>query len=209
MANIQTTNVLNTGYVKLPNGTTAQRPGYTVIQWTNTGSQAYSVLAGATPTLTNTSWTAPTGVTQIEVLVVAGGGGGGANKGGGGGAGGLIYNNSFTVTPGSSYTVTVGTGGAGISSPTNAGGTGGNSVFGSLTAYGGGGGATDTSNAPNPGMKEAKEIILTEQVIVVVVVVAQADLVAKAKEHMLVAVVLDYHLISVEHLHTMLVVAGG
>ena len=69
MANIQTTNVLNTGYVKLPNGTTAQRPGYTVIQWTNTGSQAYNILAGPTPTLSNTTWTAPTGVTSIEVLV--------------------------------------------------------------------------------------------------------------------------------------------
>ena len=79
----------STAVVQLPKGTTAQRPGYTAIQWTNTGSQAYSVLTGSTPTLTNTSWTAPTGVTQIEVLVVAGGGGGGAGYyGGGGGAGG-------------------------------------------------------------------------------------------------------------------------
>ena len=110
-SSLKTLTIDKTGYVKLPNGTTAQRPGYTVIQWTNTGSQAYSVLAGSTPTLTNTSWTAPTGVTQIEVLVVAGGGGGGsaANTGGGagGGAGGLIYNSTFTVTPGNSYTVTV------------------------------------------------------------------------------------------------------
>ena len=132
MANIQTTNVLNTGYVKLPNGTTAQRPGYTVIQWTNTGSQAYSVLAGATPTLTKTSWTEPTGVTQIEVLVVAGGGGAGgaSNTGGGagGGAGGLIYNSTFTVTPGSSYAVTVGAGGSGGTTSVAAT-SGSNSVF--------------------------------------------------------------------------------
>jgi hypothetical protein len=31
------------------------------------------------------SWTCPTGVTEVEYLVVAGGGGGGGNSGGGGG----------------------------------------------------------------------------------------------------------------------------
>ena len=74
---LQPTIIESSSAISLPVGTTAQRPGYTAIQWTNTGSQAYSVLAGATPTLTNTSWTAPTGVTQVEVLVVAGGGSGG------------------------------------------------------------------------------------------------------------------------------------
>jgi hypothetical protein len=54
-----------------------------------------------------TSWTAPSDVTQVEVLVVAGGAGGAS---GGGGAGGLIYNNSYPVTPGQTYTVTVGAG---------------------------------------------------------------------------------------------------
>jgi hypothetical protein len=53
----QSTNIATTGYVRTPQGTTAQRPGHTVIRWTNTGSQSYSVLAGSTPTLTNTSWT--------------------------------------------------------------------------------------------------------------------------------------------------------
>ena len=156
MAILKNTTVTGTGHLLPSSGTTSQRPTiYTsIIQWTNTGSQAYSILAGPTPTLTNTSWTAPTGVTQIEVLVVGGGGGGaGTNNspGGGGGAGGLIYNSSFSVTPGSSYTVTVGAGGsAGIASPTvtDHGGTGSNSVFGSLTAYGGGGGARDNTTAP-------------------------------------------------------------
>jgi len=37
-----------------------------------------------------TSWTAPEGVSDIDVLVVAGGGSGGGSTGGGGGAGGLI-----------------------------------------------------------------------------------------------------------------------
>ena len=36
----------------------------------------------------NSIWTCPTGVTEVEYLVVAGGGGGGGSYGGGGGAGG-------------------------------------------------------------------------------------------------------------------------
>ena len=88
-----------------------------------------------------TAWTAPTGVTSIQVLVVAGGGGGGGGGnrgGGGGGAGGVIYNSVFSITPGTQYTVLVGSGGAG--GPSGIGFNGGNSTFGSLTAIGGGAG---------------------------------------------------------------------
>jgi hypothetical protein len=46
-----------------------------------------------------------------EYLVVAGGGGGGSDAGGGGGAGGLLYNTSYSIVPGQTYTVTVGAGG--------------------------------------------------------------------------------------------------
>ena len=70
----------------------------------------------------------------VEVLVVAGGGSGGQGIGGGGGAGGLIYQNKFPVIP-IALTVTVGAGGVysgGV--PQN----GSNSVFGGLTAIGGG-----------------------------------------------------------------------
>jgi hypothetical protein len=86
-----------------------------------------------------TAWTAPTDVTSVEVLVVAGGGAGGYE--GGGGAGGLIYNNSYSVTPGLTYTVTVGAGGVGTTEtgPPATAASGSNSVFGSLTAIGGGG----------------------------------------------------------------------
>jgi hypothetical protein len=146
---LKNTTIAGTGYITPPVGTTADRPPATttIIQWTNTGSQAYSILAGATPTLSNTTWTAPTGVTSVEVLVVAGGGGGAS---GGGGAGGLIYNPSFTVTPGNSYTVTVGAGGnAGQCDSGNISGNqataGSNSVFASLTAIGGGRGASTNS----------------------------------------------------------------
>jgi hypothetical protein len=75
----------------------------------------------------------------VEVLVVAGGGGCGGH-GGGGGAGGLIYNSAYQITNASAITVTVGGGGAGTGGPAN-GANGSNSVFGSLTAIGGGGGA--------------------------------------------------------------------
>ena len=138
---LKNTTIAGTGYITPPVGTTADRPPATttIIQWTNTGSQAYSVLAGTTPTLTNTTWTAPTGVTSVEVLVVAGGGGGGQNSGGGGGAGGLIYNSAFLVVPGTQYTVTVGAGGAGSASSTSTGATGSNSVVSSLTALEGDG----------------------------------------------------------------------
>lgn len=75
----------------------------------------------------------------VEVLVVGGGGGGGTG-GGGGGAGGLLYSSSYSVAPGTAITVTVGGGGAGTSTWGGNGTNGSNSVFGTLTAIGGGAG---------------------------------------------------------------------
>lgn len=142
MAILKNTSISGTSNLKLNPSTTANRPNIvtSLIQWTNTGTQNYTVLAGPTPTLTTSSWTAPAGVSKVEVLVIAGGGGGGYNGGGGGGAGGLIYNSAYTVIPGSNYTVTVGTGGIGGSGSTVVGSQGTNSVFATLTAVGGGGG---------------------------------------------------------------------
>lgn len=80
-----------------------------------------------------------------DILIVAGGGGGGgAGGGGGGGAGGFQYFAGVSL-PNGSYSITVGTGGTGSSGQTTAaGGTGGNSVFGSLPpSIGGGGGSTN------------------------------------------------------------------
>jgi hypothetical protein len=102
-------------------------------------------------TVGTTSWTAPSDVTQVEVLVVAGGGGGGGGYGGGGGGGGVIYNNQYSVTPGQTYTVTVGAGGAAVGSGTNAGNSGNNSVFGNLTAIGGGGGGSGGGSGKTGG----------------------------------------------------------
>ena len=99
----------------------------------------------------------------VEVLVVAGGGGGGMDMGGGGGGGGVLSSTTYSVTAGSPITVTVGAGGAGAPAggpPLNprfhaftvSATNGGNSVFGSLTAVGGGyGGSSYFGYTPNNG----------------------------------------------------------
>src|SRR6478735_3121654 len=96
------------------------------------------------------TFTVPAGVTSITVEVWgAGGAGGGAtgNPGaGGGGAGGAYVKNTFTVTPGTSYTINVGNGGSG---GTGSGPSGGPSWFGSastLLAVGGTGGSAAASS---------------------------------------------------------------
>lgn len=78
---------------------------------------------------------------NIEVLVVAGGGGGGSSWGGGGGGGGVILNRSFPVSAGTGYSISVANS---VPSTTN----GQNSVFGPLTAVGGGQGGTWTHSQP-------------------------------------------------------------
>ena len=92
---------------------------------------------------------------NIKVLVVGGGGGGGngfgQNGGGGGGAGGLVYAGSYPITANVSYTVTVGAGGSTQTTEAAAGNIGSNSVFGVITAYGGGGGGYKNGASSTPG----------------------------------------------------------
>ena len=90
---------------------------------------------------------------KVEVLCVAGGGGGGGYHAGGGGAGGLLYNSAFSVDSNSSVSVTVGGGGISGTGTAGTGDAGGNSVFGSLTSYGGGAGISQsiTPVAKNSG----------------------------------------------------------
>lgn len=103
----------------------------------------------------NGNWTAPAGVTSIEVLVVGGGGGGGGanaegnpqgNNSGGGGGGGQVRVSPVTVTPGSTYTITVGTGGANGAASANGGGGGLSRFSGpgvaAISGLGGSGGTT-------------------------------------------------------------------
>jgi len=91
----------------------------------------------------STTWTVPVGVYKVDYLVV-GGGGGGANVEGGGAGGGGFVEGSLTVSPGTTYPITVGAGGA-INS------NGGNSVFSIVTAYGGGQQRTDGGSGGGGG----------------------------------------------------------
>ena len=102
-------------------------------------------------TTVGTSTFTPIRSGPVEVLVVAGGGGSGGGQGGAGGGGGVIYNSNFTVS--GAVTVTVGNGGAGGIDINTAGSNGGNSIFSSLTAIGGGGGGADVGslNGKNGG----------------------------------------------------------
>jgi hypothetical protein len=129
-----------TGALRLPAGTTAQRP---------TGAQG---LVRLNITTGNPEWWDSTTGTWLQFsqpagylvnyLVVAGGGGGGYDVGGGGGAGGLLAS-SATVSSGTAYTITIGAAGAGSTSTSTTGSPGGNSAINSVvTALGGGGGGS-------------------------------------------------------------------
>lgn len=125
---ISSTTTTNTNSVVATGGTITTNGNYRIHTFTNNGT--FEVSGGSL---------------TCDVLVVAGGGGGGGSPdGGGGGAGGLIYTSSYSVAVGNS-TVTVGNGGGGghgtgsDSGEAGIGTNGENSIFGSLTAYGGGG----------------------------------------------------------------------
>jgi len=110
----------------------------------NISSRAFSITETPYNVQSFTSsgtFSVPSGVTSVNVLVVAGGGGGGGQVGGAGGAGGLIYRPGYPVTPGGTVSVTVGCGGAG-GEPINAAVAGQDSIFGTLTAKGGGRGGS-------------------------------------------------------------------
>lgn len=83
----------------------------------------------------------------IEYLLVGGGGGGGWSRGGGGGAGGVLGSSSYSIT-GTSISVSVGAGGSGGIGGANQT-NGGDTTLDSVTAVGGGKGAS--SNSVNGG----------------------------------------------------------
>ena len=96
------------------------------------------------------TFTPPSGVTSVEYLVAGGGGGGGYDAGGGGGAGGVLQG-TLSVTAGTPYTISVGTGGAGSTNNQARPGTG--SSFATKQASGGGfgGDGIDGSGSPTGG----------------------------------------------------------
>ena len=96
---------------------------------------------------------------SVDALVLAGGGGGGSGGsgwwgGGGGGAGGMLEVAAYTVA-GGTHSITVGAGGAGgpaddssSPDPRTQGVDGGDSVFATFTAVGGGGGGVSYAGGP-------------------------------------------------------------
>jgi hypothetical protein len=88
-------------------------------------------------TFLNSGTFTPTAAISADVLVVAGGGGAGQYTGTPGGAGGLSWQSGRSLSSGTGYTCTVGAGGVGAVGVSN-GTSGGNSVFDTITSYGGG-----------------------------------------------------------------------
>ena len=97
---------------------------------------------------------------DIEHLSVGGGGGGGyASYGGGGGAGGYVTNydgTAITINTGTTYTIQVGTGGAGSTSAPAVGDDGEDTVISgtgltTITATGGGGGGSGSAESGSAG----------------------------------------------------------
>ena len=128
-----------TGAAQMPTGTTAQRPTGA------TGMIRQNTTLGYLETYNGSAWVAvgdQTASYSVDYLVVAGGAGGGSS-GGGGGAGGFQSSNMI-VDPTSSYTITVGAGGA-------VDNNGSNSVFASVTSIGGGKGGPNGSPGSSGG----------------------------------------------------------
>ena len=143
MAILKNTTINDTGSLQLPVGTTAQRPASPQIGETrfNTSvsnleyfnNNGWNLLKNkVTATTTGGAYTADivdagisykvhafigsgslvvTAPGEVEYLIVAGGGGGGGDNAGGGGAGGFLQ--GTTVLTPDTYTITVGSGGAG------------------------------------------------------------------------------------------------
>ena len=136
----------STGYFAFPVGTTAQRPASPAlaqVRWntTNNGMEFYN----------GSAWSDIWAFTYvIECLNVAGGGGGGAGHAGGGGAGGALEGTLTGVMAGSSYSIVVGAGEAGLPYNAAGGSSGTNSTSLGFTAIGGGhGGSQDNGLGRN------------------------------------------------------------
>jgi hypothetical protein len=140
MATLTNLTINDTGFIQMPSGTSAQRPGtptagmiryntdnartelYDGSKWTLLDGSALAAGGSVTTAGGYRIHTFTSGATsftmtypgEVEVLLV-GGGGGGAGIGGGGGAGGFIYEQGVSL-PAGNYTVTVGGGGQGETS---------------------------------------------------------------------------------------------
>jgi hypothetical protein len=85
--------------------------------------------------------------TFTATYLLLGGGGGGGYINGGGGGGGQFRNGSIVITPSTTFNITIGEGGAGGSG--SAALNGSSSIFGSITAIGGGAGGNTGFSGSN------------------------------------------------------------
>lgn len=96
-------------------------------------------------------WIAPFGATSVVIEAWGGGGGGGRSTvatsvGGGGAGGGYVRNSTFSITPGTQYSIQIGRGGPGNNNTDRTGGTTWFNNTTSILAVGGAGGGNATSN---------------------------------------------------------------
>lgn len=152
------------GYIPLCSTSDSRATGGRVKE--HTGSELAISISGAPPYTKKTysnpgtySFTVPAGVTKLRCEIAGAGGGGGSGifwhddgatdgRAGGKGGNGNKWNGTFTVSPGNTITITVGSGGAGGSKPkitnSNNGSSGGSSSCNGTTSGGGEGGKGGT-----------------------------------------------------------------
>lgn len=107
---------------------------------------------------TTGTFVAPSNTSSLTLFLVGGGGGGGGGRtsqngtgaSGGGGGGGAVVKRTVSITPGVTYTFTIGAGGA-AGTHAAAGSVGGDTTmtgsgFTTITAFGGGGGNSGNRN---------------------------------------------------------------
>ena len=129
----------NNVWKNIGNGTGDVNPSLAATGGTVTVAGGYKI-----HTFTTSSNFVVTSSSSADYIIVAGGGagGGGRNNSGGGGAGGMLVGTSVTMTVGT-HAITVGAGGT--AGNNTFGASGQNSVLGSFTALGGGGGGSHSS----------------------------------------------------------------
>jgi hypothetical protein len=116
-------------------------------------SRGYRII---TSQASNYNWTCPEGVYEVSAVCIGGGGGSAAGSSGssGAGGGGLGWRNNISVTPGNTYTISVGSGGLRAFSDTGSisrAGTGGQSYFINSSTVAGNGGQGGQTNGDSAG----------------------------------------------------------
>lgn len=110
----------------------------------------------------NGTWTAPVGVTVVQVGGWAAGAGGGrgnsGNSRGGGGGGAYAGLNAFAVTPGNTYTVVVGQAGLGATVALTDGTAGTDSMFSASSTLLAKGGSANTTTTGGTGGQAASSV---------------------------------------------------